>query len=94
VALDTKDSFGEVAHFHSAAEPLLTAAATHIAGNRPDRFEPRLGKRRSKDYRISSATLFIDRQESNVAREQPGANSSRRKIAKSRTLRELSVLLR
>lgn len=31
-------------------EALLTAAATHIVGNRPDRFEPRRVKRRRKHY--------------------------------------------
>ena len=30
---------------------LLTAVATHIVGNRPDRFEPRLRKRRPKPYK-------------------------------------------
>jgi hypothetical protein len=30
---------------------LLTAVATHIVGNRPDRFEPRLVKRRPKPYK-------------------------------------------
>jgi hypothetical protein len=32
-------------------EVLLTAVATHIVGNRPDRFEPRLVKRRPKPYK-------------------------------------------
>jgi hypothetical protein len=32
-------------------EALLTAVATHIVGNRPDRFEPRLVKRRAKPYK-------------------------------------------
>jgi hypothetical protein len=32
-------------------EALLTAVATHIVGNRPDRFEPRLRKRRPKPYK-------------------------------------------
>jgi hypothetical protein len=32
-------------------EALLTAAATHIVGNRPGRFEPRLVKRRPKPYK-------------------------------------------
>jgi hypothetical protein len=32
-------------------EALLTAVATHIVGNRPDRFEPRLVKRRPKTYK-------------------------------------------
>jgi hypothetical protein len=32
-------------------EALLTAVATHIVGNRPDRFEPRLVKRRPKPYK-------------------------------------------
>jgi len=31
---------------------LLTAVATHIAGNRPDRFEPRRVKRRPKPYKL------------------------------------------
>jgi hypothetical protein len=30
---------------------LLTAVATHIVGDRPDRFEPRLRKRRPKPYK-------------------------------------------
>ena len=30
---------------------LLTAVATHIVGDRPDRFEPRLVKRRPKPYK-------------------------------------------
>jgi hypothetical protein len=30
---------------------LLTAVATHVVGNRPDRFEPRLRKRRPKPYK-------------------------------------------
>jgi hypothetical protein len=30
---------------------LLTAVATHVVGHRPDRFEPRLVKRRSKPYK-------------------------------------------
>ena len=32
-------------------EALLTAVATHIVGNRPDRVEPRLVKRRPKPYK-------------------------------------------
>jgi hypothetical protein len=32
-------------------EALLTAVATHLVGNRPDRFEPRLVKRRPKPYK-------------------------------------------
>ena len=32
-------------------EALLTAVAAHIVGNRPDRFEPRLVKRRPKPYK-------------------------------------------
>ena len=32
-------------------DALLTAIATHIVGNRPDRFEPRLRKRRPKPYK-------------------------------------------
>jgi putative transposase len=32
-------------------EALLAAVATHIVGNRPDRFEPRLRKRRPKPYK-------------------------------------------
>lgn len=32
-------------------EALLTAVATHVVGDRPDRFEPRLVKRRSKPYK-------------------------------------------
>ena len=32
-------------------EALLAAVATHIVGNRPDRFEPRLVKRRPKPYK-------------------------------------------
>jgi hypothetical protein len=32
-------------------DALLTAVATHIVGNRPDRFEPRLVKRRPKPYK-------------------------------------------
>jgi putative transposase len=32
-------------------EALLTAVATHTVGNRPDRFEPRLVKRRPKPYK-------------------------------------------
>lgn len=30
---------------------LLEAIATHVVGNRPDRFEPRLKKRRPKKYK-------------------------------------------
>ena len=33
-------------------EALLTAVATHIVGNRPDRFEPRRVKRRPKPYKL------------------------------------------
>lgn len=32
-------------------DALLTAVATHVVGNRPDRFEPRLVKRRPKPYK-------------------------------------------
>jgi hypothetical protein len=32
-------------------EALLTAVATHLVGHRPDRFEPRLRKRRPKPYK-------------------------------------------
>jgi hypothetical protein len=32
-------------------EALLTAVAAHVVGNRPDRFEPRLVKRRPKPYK-------------------------------------------
>ena len=32
-------------------DALLDAIATHIVGNRPDRFEPRVKKRRPKPYR-------------------------------------------
>jgi hypothetical protein len=32
-------------------ESLLSAVATHVVGNRPDRFEPRLVKRRPKPYK-------------------------------------------
>jgi DDE family transposase len=31
---------------------LLTAIATHVVGNRPDRFEPRVKKRRPKKYKL------------------------------------------
>ena len=31
---------------------LLTAIATHLVGNRPDRFEPRVKKRRPKSYKL------------------------------------------
>jgi hypothetical protein len=33
-------------------EAVLTAIATHVVGNRPDRFEPRLKKRRPKPYKL------------------------------------------
>ena len=33
-------------------EALLTAAATHVVGDRPDRFEPRRVKRRPKPYKL------------------------------------------
>jgi putative transposase len=33
-------------------EALLTAIATHVVGNRPNRFEPRVKKRRSKSYKL------------------------------------------
>ena len=33
-------------------EALLAAVATHIVGNRPDRFEPRRVKRRPKPYKL------------------------------------------
>jgi hypothetical protein len=32
-------------------EALLACIATHIVGNRPDRYEPRLVKRRPKQYK-------------------------------------------
>ena len=32
-------------------EALLTAVATHVVGDRPDRFEPRRVKRRPKHYK-------------------------------------------
>ena len=35
---------------HDWCEALLQAIATHIVGNRPDRFEPRVRKRRPKKY--------------------------------------------
>ena len=33
-------------------QALLTAIATHNVGNRPDRFEPRVRKRRPKKYKL------------------------------------------
>ena len=33
-------------------EALLTAVATHVVGQRPDRFEPRRVKRRPKPYKL------------------------------------------
>lgn len=33
-------------------EALLAAIATHTVGNRPDRFEPRVRKRRPKTYKL------------------------------------------
>ena len=33
-------------------ETLLDSVATHVVGNRPDRFEPRLKKRRPKKYKL------------------------------------------
>jgi hypothetical protein len=33
-------------------QTLLTAIATHHVGNRPDRFEPRVRKRRPKKYKL------------------------------------------
>jgi hypothetical protein len=33
-------------------EAVLEAIATHVVGNRPDRFEPRLKKRRPKKYKF------------------------------------------
>jgi putative transposase len=32
-------------------DAILTAVAGHVVGNRPDRFEPRLVKRRPKTYK-------------------------------------------
>ncbi len=36
---------------HSCRDALLAAVATHVVGHRPDRFEPRLRKRRPKPYK-------------------------------------------
>src|SRR5688500_16439437 len=36
----------------SWCEAVLNATATHVVGNRPDRFEPRLKKRRPKQYKF------------------------------------------
>jgi hypothetical protein len=33
-------------------DALLEAIATHVVGNRPDRFEPRVRKRRPKNYKL------------------------------------------
>jgi hypothetical protein len=33
-------------------ETLLKAIATHVVGDRPDRFEPRVKKRRPKPYKL------------------------------------------
>ena len=33
-------------------QSLLDAIATHVVGNRPDRFEPRVKKRRPKQYKL------------------------------------------
>ena len=33
-------------------DALLTAVATHVVGDRPDRFEPRRVKRRAKPYKL------------------------------------------
>jgi hypothetical protein len=33
-------------------QAVLEAIATHVVGNRPDRFEPRLKKRRPKAYKL------------------------------------------
>lgn len=36
----------------SWCDALLEAIATHVVGNRPDRFEPRVRKRRPKKYKL------------------------------------------
>ena len=47
---------------HAASRPtawceaLLDAIATHVVGNRPDRFEPRVKKRRPKHYKLMRRT--------------------------------------
>jgi hypothetical protein len=33
-------------------QAVLEAVATHVVGNRPDRFEPRVKKRRPKQYKL------------------------------------------
>jgi hypothetical protein len=54
-ALQTLDQFLPILLSTVSSETwcaaLLTAVATHIVGNRPDRFEPRLRKRRPKPYK-------------------------------------------
>jgi len=54
-ALQTLDQFLPTLLSRIAIETwcnaLLTAVATHVVGNRPDRFEPRLVKRRPKPYK-------------------------------------------
>lgn len=52
--LQTLDQFLPTLSASTAAswyEALLVAVATHVVGNRPDRFEPRLVKRRPKSYK-------------------------------------------
>ena len=53
--LQTLDQFPPILLSRVSSEAwctaLLTAVATHIVGNRPDRFEPRLRKRRPKPYK-------------------------------------------
>ncbi len=46
-------------------EALLTAVATHVVGNRPDRFEPRRVKRRPKSYKMlqQHRSLYTTRDE-------------------------------
>ena len=53
--LQTLDQFLPILLSKASSEAwctaLLTAVATHVVGNRPDRFEPRLVKRRPKPYK-------------------------------------------
>ena len=54
-ALQTMDRLMPLLHTKIAiddwCDALLKAVATHIVGDRPDRFEPRLTKRRPKQYK-------------------------------------------
>ena len=54
-ALQTLNNFlptlSSAAALDAWCDALLTAIATHVVGNRPDRYEPRLTKRRPKKFK-------------------------------------------